>query len=444
MILLDDGQKQDVDLLVSHDRWGLFNETGTGKSYPAIEAALQNLPALLTVPAYLIPQWTRYVEQYAPGTTVRVIDGRPVDKNEKLLTPADFTLVSYATWQGQDTRYKQIIQQHTRWGCMVWDESQRLRGRNSSTTNSVFKAANKSSRNHDTPMWFLTGTPLVRDVGDLWPFLYLCDRKQFTSYWRFVKKWANVVETPWGSKVGTLLDPEAFYGMVSQYSSRRELSGLDMPRLIDIPVEISRALHVMINQAKKSYQIEFPDGSRSREAVTSGSALWSKIRRWTTVNPIDSHRSPKLDALKGLLDDNSQERVIVWVFYRDSARAVYDFLRQEVKDRPVGFHMGGNSTAENLSALRQYTKEAGVLVATISSLSTGVNLQDGHVQVFLEESTLPSDNKQAVARQWRRGQTKPVLVYRVFAERTVDTSVRKLASGRDTDHNRVVREFLNA
>src|SRR6185436_3866381 len=127
----------------------------------------------------------------------------------------------------------------------------RLRGRNSKWTQNLYKVQNADAKSKDSRFWFLTGTPIVRDVGDVYPFLHLMDRQIFSSYHKFVGNYAHLEYTPWETLVGDVLDPERFQWLMSQYSIRRlqsqipSLAGLetiDEDVWVDLPPSVLKTL----------------------------------------------------------------------------------------------------------------------------------------------------------------------------------------------------------
>jgi len=438
---LDPDQVNDVELLLNNPRWGLFHEQGVGKTPPAIVAATR-VPGrkLITVPAYLIPQWEDYLRVWAPGCTVARMDGERSARTAALKSDSEFVLSSYHNWVGKGTNgWVYPFDKHT-WGALIFDEAHRLRGRNSQWTKRIYQLDNVDSKNKGVPMWFLTGTPEVRDAGDFFPFLHLCDRKVFTSYWNFVQEHCVCTNTPWDTIVGRTKDPAHTMSILRRYSNRRELK-LDTDRVfIDVPVQLPMSVVQMIRKAKKEFVFEHPDMEEDIWFESAG-AVWGKCREMTSLPPTQAN--PKLDALRGLLEDLPNERVIVAAWYRNTANAAFDVVKNKLK-RPGALFTGDTRVSAKQDALDLYRHyDDAVIVCTIAALKEGANLQAGNHMIFLEESELPADNAQLISRQYRRGQTKPVVVYRVHASgASVDEAVHRLATKRADDVRKVMAEYL--
>jgi superfamily II DNA or RNA helicase len=438
---LDDSQKDDVEQMLDSGRWGLFHEMGVGKTPPAIVAASQRLPALAVVPAYLHTQWREFIQTWAPGASIAdVVAQEERTKREQVLqTGADFTIVSYHMWASPKP-FPEL--QKRQWGSITLDEGHRIRGRNSVWTKRLYQLDNADNKNKRTPIWDLTGTPIIRDAGDVYPFLHLCARPLFNSYWNFVESWCKMDYTPWGEVVGDLLDPRAFYEMLSQFSSRREL-GMGEPVWNDIPVELPRSVYEAIRNLKRNFVLEHPDMTRP-EAFEHGGAVYSKIRQVTALPPTAA--KPVIDtAVDRVLEDLQTDRVIVFCWHQIVAKELHErFLRnQKQHKRPVAIFTGAQSARQKTDAIETYNgSDNSILVATISALAYGANLQAGNRIVFVEESELGAEMTQSIARQLRRGQEKQVVVDSIQPVRTVYGSVRKAWQSKDQTARSVMMHYL--
>jgi superfamily II DNA or RNA helicase len=451
MLVLDEEQAKEVDCLLDNSRWGLFNDMGVGKTLVAVRAIERRvretgLPALVTVPAYLIPQWLdgkSGFHRQAPGLKVAAMDGDGhAARTDALNSGADVILTSYHNWTAKAPRDYHFHKR--KWGCLVFDEAHRLRGRNSQWTKKVYQLDNSDSKNKNVPMWFLTGTPIVHDGGDVYPFLHLCDRKLHSSYWRHVENWCVLEETPWGPIVGPIKSKPDFYRMLAQYSSRRVLEGQDEPVFDDIPVAMPPSVRAMIIKAKKEFVFEHPD-LRDPVVMESAGAIWNAVWEMTSLPPTQAN--PKLDAMVGRLEDLAKERVIVACWHRSVANAALERIQKMNSEvakgkRPCALFTGDVSTKQKIAAIEGYNeREDFVIVCTVAALKEGADLQAGNHIIFLQESVLPGENEQLIGRQRRRGQTKPVIVTRIYCKQSIDVAVHKTASNTAADINETMLQY---
>jgi SNF2 family DNA or RNA helicase len=416
---LSDYQIVAKERFLSRQRYGLFDEQGAGKTPPAILAMAERVepkkPFLVTAPAYLAHNWAREIELWLPSATVaNSVTDDGVKKAEAFnSTTADFVLCSYHAW---NTRKEPIKR---RWSGYLFDEAHRLRSRTSKWTKKVFTTTNLDSKNRSNPYWFLTGTPVVRDAGDLWPFLYLCDRDVYRGYWNWVESMCHLSHTPWETIVGRVREPEVFVEVLQKYSLRRLLR--DIPELADLthttklvrvplPSSVSRA----IQQARTKYKFQHGDVSRD---YTSAGAMIQDLLQLCSLPPVQDN--PKFTAVFDYLrDERPGTRVVVYAWYTKTIDAFEERLRHsDLRRRYVGKISGGVRTSARNEAEDKYNATPdGILLGNVSAMKEGLNLQAGRDVVFIEESDLDQDNLQAIGRLKRRGQTEVVRVTKFITE----------------------------
>lgn len=460
---LSDYQITSRDFLADRTFACLFDVAGVGKTPPTIVAAWQKIqeerrPALVTAPAYLLDNWEYEISRFAPGARVVKANGDGYEARRHAIAEAgaDFVLTSYNNWSSKWTA-KQAEKYNARageyqygelskltWAACIFDEAHRLRGRNSQGTKHVYDLRRAKAANLSTPTWFLTGTPIVNNPGDLYPLLHLWDRRQYKSYWNFVGEYCRVVKTPWNTEVGQLRPgmEDEFQELLGQFSLRRTLQ--DVPSLAtlestsrDYLVDLPASVRKTIDTARKEYIIEHEDLEKA-EFVSGGGALYSKLRQLATAPP--TKEKPKVDFVREFLQDHFGP-VVVYTWYKDSARAVADALLS--KDRKVTLITGDVPTNRRSELVDKWKNQKdGVLVATISSLKEGISLVHASDVIFLEHSELPADQEQCVARLKRRGQTSLVHVHNVFAKGTPDMAIKRHLNERNLGLKRALTSWL--
>jgi SNF2 family DNA or RNA helicase len=285
---------------------------------------------------------------------------------------------------------------------------------------------------------------MVNNPGDLWALLSVMDRRRFRSYWNFVNEWCDITTTPWATEVGQLSKgkEEAFSELLAEFSMRRTLA--DIPSLADLEerhrhymVTLPPSVKKMIATAKKDYIVEHEDLEKS-QFVSNGGALYAQLRQLSTNPP--TKIKPKIDFLRELMEDRAGP-LVVYVWYKDSARAVAESLTRT--NRTVTLITGDTPTNRRTALVDEWkAQKDGVLVATIASLKEGISLVHSSDVVFLEHSELPADQAQCVARLKRRGQTELVNVYHVWAKGTPDTAIKRANVEREVGLKRALAEWL--
>lgn len=441
---LDPHQVKAVDRFTANTTYGCFDVPGSGKTAVAINAHLRldRFPALITVPAHLVLQWVDQLQLWGvPETEISATPrgSNPVDRIEALFAGTAFSVVSYEMWTTD--RYRPYLLDRD-WASYSFDEAHRLRRggkrRKRSVEGGAYKAVKwlrtKTRSSHmKTPVWWLTGTPIVKDATDVWPFLAMANPYRYTSRDRFAQDTCYTALTPYGMHIGKVRDPVAFHRQLSRYSLRRgwhaipELRDLRI-RHVDVPVMLDAGQRKRHRAIKQDYR----DPETGEPLFTSG----AMIRALRQVS-----MQAKLDAAGELLADHPG-RWFVLSWYRASARLLESVARKT--GRPVGYIDGSVPEAERQEALRRYkANRGGILVATIASTKEGLDgLQVGNQVMFAEQHYLSEENASAWQRLYRRGQGQPVLAYWLYVRGSFDMRVRRIAAKRGANIEEALQEFL--
>ena len=76
-----------------------------------------------------------------------------------------------------------------------------------------------------------------------------------------------------------------------------------------------------------------------------------------------------------------------------------------------------------------------VLISQIIAGGTGLNIQSASVVIFCEPQLKPSIENQAIARAYRMGQARNVLVYRLLCENTIDERITEMLAEKQAIFN---------
>jgi len=445
-VQLDEHQVTAVDRVIANTTYGCFDVPGSlsGKTAVAINAHLRldRFPALITAPAHLVPQWVDQLQLWGvPASEISATPrgSSPHERIDAVFADTAFRVVSYEMWTTD--RYRPYLLD-AEFEAYSFDESHRLRRggkrRRRSVEGGAYKAVKwlrtKTRSSHmRTPVWWLTGTPIVKDASDVWPFLAMCNPYRYTSRDRFAQDTCYCTLTPYGLHIGKVRDPGSLHRQLSRYSIRRgwksipALRDLEV-RHIEVPVQLDSAAHKRHRTIKRDYRDPVTD-----EPLFSSSAM---IRALRSVSLL-----AKLDAVGEVLSDHPG-RWFLLAWYRRSARSIESLARKQ--GRPVFYIDGSVAEKDRQQALRGYRRNPNaVLVATIASTKEGLDgLQIGNQIGFVEQHYLSEDNAQAYHRLYRRGQGRPVLAYWFYARRSFDMRVRRIALNRGIGIEEALREFL--
>jgi SNF2 family DNA or RNA helicase len=117
-------------------------------------------------------------------------------------------------------------------------------------------------------------------------------------------------------------------------------------------------------------------------------------------------------------------KVLVFSFFLDTIRVVGDLLGSRCYG-PINGSVPPMRRQEIIDSFDN-APAGSVLLAQIQSGGTGLNIQSASVVVICEPQFKPSIENQAIARAYRMGQARNVLVYRLLCEDTIDEKLTKL------------------
>lgn len=482
-------QRIGIEFLRSHKRAFNCDSPGLGKTFQATEAAVR--PVLVLCPSYLVTQWRDWIDEQYPQESVEAALGTRDERAKAVAKHADWTIMNYEMFHSYvlpHEWYRTIIldeSHHVRnhaqfvkpakskkkreaeraaqaeregWGgvgrqvgpVLKFDDRGRplfddyikqleaKREGYTDTSNSKLElslAAKIAAFAHKIEYCFLlSATPMKTEADDIWRQLNIIDPNTFSSYYRFRDLYCNVVRTPWKENVTGFRNPAQMRQLFSQYMIRRTYSQAhrELPKVIPqvFKLNASPEWYDKYKKLKKNYTWE-------DVRLTSASQVLQALR----VVTLDKDTG-KLEAIVRLADEAvsgeyEDKGAVVFCWYRDTAALLGEALGAQAitGDMPPA--------RRREVALASTTKH---VVATIPSLSEGIDLSHHHTVIFAEEHYSPGDMEQALKRVQRErkddSDTMPIRVFYIHVVGSVDEKIHKVLNRRTGDINDVLREEL--
>lgn len=275
----------------------------------------------------------------------------------------------------------------------------------------------------------LTGTPMPRDVGDLWSQIYLLDQgaRLGRTLTEFRKRYMtqNFYTHQWTELPGAREAVQALIGDICV--AMRACDYLTLPPLItnDIQVTIDGAARDFYELYKRRYVAEF---AGKRFDAANAAVLGGKLLQvcngavyhdeQEAAGGYEIIHSAKLDALMDALEGLEGLSALVYYQYTHDKRRIMDAVR----DRFPGMRVA--LISDNEAVERWNRRELDVLLAHPASAGYGLNLQEGgrHIVWYGLPWSL-EHYQQAAARLWRQGQTGPVVAHRLLVSGGMDERV---------------------
>lgn len=340
---------------------------------------------------------------------------------------------------------------------LVCDESHRLKARSGN-------AARMASRiSKDIPRrLLLTGTPMPHGPMDVWSQWRILDPEVFATrlpdgkiepwpFQQFQDRYAIVGQ--YGEIFGYRNLDEMQERMESRSYVVHKQDCLDLPSVtyIDVPIHLSANERAAYRAMKNDLQVSLSNNSDMTAANRLAQMMRLRQISCGFVTDDDGNKSQigtsRLDAAAELLEDimAGESRCVVFAWSRWECDRLSERLR---KNPPHGAEIhtitGDTSEAQRFSIRKGFAEGTNkqILIAQLRTISLGVNeLTTACYGIFLSLSQQRDDLVQAVARLDRQGQTRPVTLYFLVAERTIDEVI--LQSHRDrTDLEQAVLNHL--
>ena len=245
----------------------------------------------------------------------------------------------------------------------------------------------------------------------------------YTSFWKWADRYCVIVDDGYRSQIAYVKDPVAFKEMWAPHMMRRRYEDVEvylpesMPAIIVRPplTEANRRAH---DELDENYKILKEDGGEDFSAANS---MLGNLRKITTTDP------NKMNALTELVSDiNSRVVIICW--FKNTA---HELARKLKTDLIVTGSVEANDRQDIFDQLS--VRPEGRLVATLGSMSEGLNLQHTHHVVFYEMDWNHEMNAQALARFQRPGQVHRVQSYYILSAKSVDGVVHRVAQRKRID-----------
>lgn len=420
---LFDYQKPAAEFVLRHPGSCLFFDQGTGKTFVTlgvIERECENpdYQALLVVlKTNKITTWDRALRKHLPQVNVHCSDD--LDAFKKLPFPR-VMLVHYEQLTKRLTgRVKRL-----RWSFIAYDESQRLKARNSLSSRMAAQLRGSAERRV-----VLSGTPIDKSPVDLWAQLRFVDDTLFGSKWkeffnRYLRK-AGFMGYKHKFRAGK---QELFLKRASKVCLRVDRSVLNLKgsRMHEVRFDLFGKQRELYDTLENDLVAEI--GETGMVTTPLKVTLMGKLSQVTggfvkdddgTVHPVGRAKQRKLKAILPQL----KPPIVVFCRYIPEIHEVERILRGHylavksihgaVKDR--------ENNRERTDILTRFQSgHIDALVCQIKTGGVGVDLFRSCNAVFYSTTFSYIDFEQAKSRLERYGQEKEVDFYYLMAQNTID------------------------
>lgn len=405
----------------------LFDEQGTGKmTQTALTLSLypDTLPALIIAPKGVIYTWQRELAKF--GVASVVVDGAAADRRKQFeafqsgeakvliisygLMSKHSRVSGYGTIKLSDDHKAHKELQQTKWATVVADEAHRIKEPTAVQTRACWAV-----RDDATYVWALTGTPIEKDIVNLWALLHFIDPVEWPSKTKYIDLWVLALPNYFGGLdiIGLRPDTEAEFRSCTEWKWRRALSSKDLPPIVfDLRESFMEGKHKKAyTDMKKQLMAELDsDGTFETLFAANHMVKTGRLKQMASsaimIDAEDNVRmvepSWKLDTVEEAMEDYEGKPTIYWFDNRD---LLHMFEARLTKREIPYVSIHGDVTGKDRDEAVQSFQRGDVdhILITYGAGSEGTTLTRAPVAFRVQRPWSSIQDQQAPARNRRIG-----------------------------------------
>ena len=422
---LRDYQVEGYEWLMRLAGWGagalLSDDMGLGKTVQTIAALLARAkegPQLVVVPTSVLLNWRDELTRFAPGLT-QVIFNLAEDRSEALkkLKAGTVVLTTYGVMTGE---IETLTAQN--WTTVVFDEAHTVKNRDTK----AFKAAVTLKADFRI---LLTGTPLQNRLSEIWALFEIAVPGLLGSFTRFTDRFVFPIERDKDRESQRLLKR-----IISPFILRRTktdvLTELPEKTEVTVKVELSDEEKALYEQIREETAVSLETGEINPvQALAALTKLRQAACAPQLIDKAITIGSSKTAAFLTLADDliGNGHRALVFSQFTSHLALIRKAL--DAKGIAYSYLDGAMSPAERIKTVDAFSSgDEPLFLISLKAGGTGLNLTAADYVIHLDPWWNPAVEDQASDRAYRIGQERPVTIYRLIAQGTVEEKILKLHS----------------
>ena len=430
---LRDYQQHGLDWLVFLNDYGfsgvLADDMGLGKTVQALayllykkEQGLLNAPALAICPTSLVGNWLNEANKFTPDLNVLVLHGS--DRHQYFSKMGSFDLI-ITTYPLVGRDFEMLKEQH--FSDLILDEAQMIKNPLAKMTKSIKKLDAKQRL-------CLTGTPMENHLGELWSLFDFLMPGFLGSHTTFNRVYRKGIEGEGNQQIQSWLIQKTQPFLLRR---TKDEVATELPAKTEIIHKI-----VLPNDQRTLYEsIRLTMEAKVRDLLKEKGMARSRIEfldallklRQVCCDPklvkLEHARSikssAKLDFLMEIVPKMVEEGRRILIFSQFAT--MLGLIGESLEEAGIDFVKLTGQTKNRPEIIDRF-QAGGVPVFLISLKAGGVglNLTAADTVIHYDPWWNPAVENQATDRAYRIGQDKPVFVYKLICEHTVEERVLAL------------------
>ncbi|MBE0450949.1 MAG: DEAD/DEAH box helicase [Clostridia bacterium] len=409
----------------------LADDMGLGKTVQMIaflekRRAIGNGQALLILPASLIGNWQKEIENFAPEMPYQVLHKSDLKSSEKLEIKEGSFL--YITTYGMALRLEAL--KDRQWDYLILDEAQAIKNPGTKQTKAI-KAIPAKMR------IAMTGTPIENKLSDLWSLFDFLNQgllgtaKEFTDFTKKLND--NAIGY---AKIRKMIQPFILRRLKTDKSIIADLPDkLEMNAYTTLSKKQTALYKQLIEQISEKLVVS--EGIERKGLVLSSIMKFKQIcnhpDQYLGREDYKSEHSGKFEQLKAICEviHEKRERVIIFTQFKEMTEPLSDFLSNIFSKEGFVLH-GGTPVKKRNEMVEQFNGEHYIpyMVLSLKAGGVGLNLTSANHVIHFDRWWNPAVENQATDRAFRIGQTKNVMVHKFVTKGTIEEKIDAIIEGK--------------
>ena len=384
----------------------LADDMGLGKTLQAL-CAMQGR-TLVVAPTSVLHNWAAEARRFRPGLRVCLYHGPKRTLDER----AELVLTSYAL-----LRLDQPLLTEREWDTVVLDEAQAIKNPQSQVAQAAFKLKAPFRMT-------LTGTPVENRLEELWSQFHFLNPGLLSGRRDFQDRYARAIaagEPGAAERLRERIRPFVLRRL------KREVAP-ELPPRTDITLNCTltpdeRRAYDTVRVAAQEKLVKQLGGNNVMAALEALLRLRQAACHTGLLPGHSATTSSKVELLLETLEEVIASGHKALVFSQWTA--MLDLIEPHLRRQDIPFVRLDGSTRDREAVVNRFQDEDGppVFLISLKAGGTGLNLTSADHVFLIDPWWNPAVEDQAADRAHRIGQDKPVLVYRLVAEETVEERI---------------------
>ncbi|MFC0348867.1 DEAD/DEAH box helicase [Undibacterium danionis] len=418
---LRDYQLEGYQWLARLAHWGvgacLADDMGLGKTVQTLALLVDRAPqgpALVIAPISVAMNWQSEVARFAPTLRVRAYQQQ---RSLEELGAFDIVIASYGMLQQDASAFAEV-----HWHSVVLDEAQVIK-------NAATKRSQAAMGLQANFKMIASGTPIENHLGELWNLFRFINPGLLGSKESFAERFAYPIEK--GDKVARANLKKLIQAFILRRTKTQVLNELPARTEINLQVALSDEERHLYEALRQEALDKISQADPSSGQAMQVLAEITKLRRFCChpklVMKNANISGSKLSVLQSTVEEllENRHKALVFSQFVDHLALVREWLDEQ----GIAYQYLDGSTPALERKKRVDAFQAGqgdIFLISLKAGGTGLNLTAADYVIHLDPWWNPAVEDQASDRAHRMGQTRPVTIYRLVTQDTIEEKILAL------------------